>query len=268
MKPERSPGSNETTPNRVPQVVLLVGDGPEWPAELESLLAGEGYAPCRLSELDGVFPVLEKAPVLALLLVARPLGVSELLILRRVRASSPHTAIVVVTKTPTSPDLKRAFESGATAFLSWPASKDALRQAIDSGGLPAPSGATSPVELLNEDTKPPATAPPAEGVTIHNRLPIGHRYRVSLDEALRACLQGLTGSWDVTVYPVGRAWFHIQVVAPDGSSWSLAIPVQEGPRAEDLAETVRAACARQSRLRPSRGSDRPSSPAAPGGTHK
>ncbi len=62
-----------------------------------------------------------------------PLAASDILLLRRVREASPRTAIVVVTRTPTHPDLKRAFESGATAFLSWPASTDALRQAIESG---------------------------------------------------------------------------------------------------------------------------------------
>jgi DNA-binding NarL/FixJ family response regulator len=77
----------------------------------------------------------------ALFVAARPLAASDLLLLRLVRETSPGTAIVVVTRTPTHPDLKRAFESGATAFLSWPASIDSLRQAIASGGLPLAPGA-------------------------------------------------------------------------------------------------------------------------------
>jgi DNA-binding NtrC family response regulator len=125
------------------KLVLLVGDPREWPPELESFLARQGYATDRLAELDAVVPHLEQAEngaVLALLVVARPLGASDLLILRRVRESSPATAIVVVTTTPTNPDLMRAFESGATAFLSWPASNEALRQAVDSSGRAARSG--------------------------------------------------------------------------------------------------------------------------------
>lgn len=121
------------------KLVLLVGDPREWPPELESFLAGQGYVTDRLAELDAVVPRLEQAEsgaVRALLVVARPLGASDLLTLRRVRESSPATAIVAVTTTPTSPDLKRAFESGATAFLSWPASKQALRQAVESGRGP------------------------------------------------------------------------------------------------------------------------------------
>jgi DNA-binding NarL/FixJ family response regulator len=69
----------------------------------------------------------------ALFLAAGPLAASDLILLKRIREASPRTAVVVVTKTPTDPDLKRAFESGATAFLSWPASDDAVRRAIDRG---------------------------------------------------------------------------------------------------------------------------------------
>jgi DNA-binding NtrC family response regulator len=124
-----------------PKVVLLVGEGREWPPELESFLTREGYVTDRLAELDAVAPVLENTAVRALLVVARPLGASDLLILRRIREASPQTGIVVVTRTPTSPDLKRAFESGATAFLSWPASTEALRQAVESGGVASSPGA-------------------------------------------------------------------------------------------------------------------------------
>jgi DNA-binding response OmpR family regulator len=142
MKPRRrSTRSAGTGLDPAPKVVLLVGDGPEWPPELESFLTVDGYATDRLADLDAVVPLLENRAVRALLVVARPLGASDLLILRRVREASPRTGIVVVTKTPTSPDLKRAFESGATAFLSWPASTEALRQAVESGGVPASSGA-------------------------------------------------------------------------------------------------------------------------------
>ncbi len=142
MKPQRRlAGSAGTEIGPAPKVVLLVGDGRDWPPELESLLTREGYATDRLAEFDAVVPLLENAAVRALLVFARPLGASDLLVLRRIRQASPQTGIVVVTKTPTSPDLKRAFESGATAFLSWPASTEALRQAVESGGVPASTGA-------------------------------------------------------------------------------------------------------------------------------
>jgi len=105
---------------------------------------------------------------------------------------------------------------------------------------------------------PPAPAPPASdgGITVHNCLHPGHRYQAAVDGVCRVALRGLSGPWDVSVYPVGRAWFRIDIVAPDGASWSLSVPVHEGPRAEDLADTVRAACVRYCCLRPKSGKRR------------
>jgi hypothetical protein len=102
---------------------------------------------------------------------------------------------------------------------------------------------------MSRDTHPPAS-PAAEGeVTIQNRLPPGHRYRATVDEAVRAALSDVPGPWEVSAHSVGRAWFRVAIVAPDGASWSLSVPVHEGPRAEDLAATIRAACIRHSRRR-------------------
>jgi hypothetical protein len=64
------------------------------------------------------------------------------------------------------------------------------------------------------------------------------------NDAVLGALQGLPGSWDVSIHAIGRAWFRIDVIAPKGSSWSLSVPVHQGPRVEDLAEAVRAACSR------------------------
>ena len=87
--------------------------------------------------------------------------------------------------------------------------------------------------------------PPAEsGLALHDRLPHGHPYRPHLEEALRTALSDL---------PVGRRLFNIEVVAPDASRWSAAVPVPEGPRAEDVADMVRAACARRCSVKPPTG---------------
>jgi DNA-binding NtrC family response regulator len=132
----RTPGAAAVAP----RAVVLIGDPREWPPDLESLLTAEGYAAGHLPELESVISIVEAVAVRALFVVARPLGASDLLILRRIRQTSPQTGIVVVAKSPTNPDLKLAFESGATAFLSWPASKEAVRQAVDSGSVPAVLG--------------------------------------------------------------------------------------------------------------------------------
>lgn len=131
VKAQKRPEGSAPASLPVPKRVVFVGEAPDWQAELGAVLAREGYATERVPQLEGVLPLLESGALQALLVAARPLAASDLLILRRVREAAPHTAIVVVTKTPTNPDLKRAFESGATAFLSWPASTDALRHAIE-----------------------------------------------------------------------------------------------------------------------------------------
>ena len=131
MKAQKRPEEMASASSPAPKLVVLVGEAPEWQPEMGALLAREGYATERVPQLDDVLPLLESGAVQALLVASRPLAASDLLLLRRIRELSPRTAIVVVTKTPTDPDLKRAFESGATAFLSWPASTDAVRHAID-----------------------------------------------------------------------------------------------------------------------------------------
>ena len=115
--------------------------------------------------------------------------------------------------------------------------------------------------MKRQDPPVPAPAEPDGAITIHNRLPRGHRYQAAVDEVFRVALRGLPGPWDVSVYPVGRDWYRIDVVAPDGASWSTSVPVHGGPQAEDLADTVRAAGVRHCRLRPAKRTRRAGKPA-------
>jgi DNA-binding NtrC family response regulator len=119
-------------------VAVLVGDVRDWPSDLESSLGRDGYAVRHVRELSLVPALLAEGRMRALFVGTRPLAASDLLVLRHVRETSPRTAVVVVSGTPTQPDLKRAFESGATAFLSWPLSIQSLRQAMESGTVPPP----------------------------------------------------------------------------------------------------------------------------------
>jgi len=121
-----------------PGSVLLVGNDVDWPSDLKATLDRSGYTAETVADLSSLPLLLARRPIRALFAFARPLGASELLAWRRLREASPRTAIVVFTDTPTDSDLKRAFESGATAFLSWPASTEALRHAIESGGRSEP----------------------------------------------------------------------------------------------------------------------------------
>jgi DNA-binding NtrC family response regulator len=113
--------------------VKAVVVGRDWPRELEDSLGRDGYSVDHVDELASVPALLAGGETQALFVSDRPLAASDLLMLRRVRESAPRVAIVVVATSPTRPDLSRALENGATAFLSWPASADALRQAIQSG---------------------------------------------------------------------------------------------------------------------------------------
>ena len=116
-------------------LVLLLGKGPEWQPELQVLLVTEGYTTRRVAQLEAVLSMLAQGPVQALFLAAGPLAATDVLLLQQIREASPRTAVVAVGTTPTDPDLKRALESGATAFLSWPATNDGVRHAIDRGPL-------------------------------------------------------------------------------------------------------------------------------------
>ena len=144
MKVQQPPQTTATAAaNLTKKLVVLVGEGLDWQPEIERLLVREGYLTDHVGALDAALPLLDAGSVGAFLVAACPLAGSDVFLLRRVREVSPRTAIVVVTKTPTDPDLKRAFENGATAFLSWPASAEALRHAIDRGALRA-SAASRP----------------------------------------------------------------------------------------------------------------------------
>jgi DNA-binding NtrC family response regulator len=123
----------------------VVGGPREWQTELRALLAGEGCAATRVETLDGAVDLVEGNAVHAVFLSADPLAASDLLLLRRIRELAPRVAVVVVARAPSNSDLKRAFESGATAFLSLPASAEAVRRAI---GASFDTAGRSPLKTL------------------------------------------------------------------------------------------------------------------------
>jgi CheY-like chemotaxis protein len=243
--PKGSQRTSEPSVRPSLRLVVLVGEGRNWPPELEPFLAQEGYATDRRDGLEETIPLLERGRVQALLVLPRPLGASDLLVLKQARQISPGTAIVVVTTTPTHPDLKRAFESGATAFLSWPASKEALRQAVDSGGMSAPVSA-GPARATSEETPSRDEA----HVTVRNRLPPRHPQRLALETAIRDALGGLKGSWEVVLEKPGGLSLVIAVVAPDGAAWTMSCCNAAHRDPASIAEIVRAACSRRRWLEP------------------
>jgi DNA-binding NtrC family response regulator len=118
--------------------VLIVGRSASWPRDLVRTIADEGYTIRPVDDVAEV-PILVRAGgVSAVFLHARGLGTRDLLALRAAREDSPRTAVVVMSPTSTPPELKRAIDSGATSFLSWPASIEVLRQVLRSGSGGAP----------------------------------------------------------------------------------------------------------------------------------
>jgi hypothetical protein len=120
-----------------PQHLLLTGYEHEWPADFEAfvareLIARDGALVARLGELGDAPSFLSSSDVNALIVNARRLGLKGKVALLECRRISPSTAVVVVATTPAH-GLKDALESGATAFVSWPAPPEVLRRALHGG---------------------------------------------------------------------------------------------------------------------------------------
>jgi CheY-like chemotaxis protein len=120
-----------------PAHLVLAGYEHEWPADFEAFVARElvgrdGALVARLVELGEAPAFLSSADVTALIVNANQLGLRGKVALRECRRISPATAVVVIA-TNAAHGPKDALEGGATAFVSWPASPDVLRKALQSG---------------------------------------------------------------------------------------------------------------------------------------
>jgi len=122
----------------------MAGYEHEWPADFEAFVARElvgrdGALVARLAELGEAPSLLSSNDVTALIVNVRQLGLRGKVALQECRRISPATAVVVVA-TDAAHGLKDALESGATAFVSWPASPEVLRRALlTRGDLGLPS---------------------------------------------------------------------------------------------------------------------------------
>ena len=130
--PDPRPG-----PGSQPARLVIGGYEHEWPPAFESFVARElvgrdAVDLVRLGDLADAPLVLAAGFVSALVVQAERLGLKELLLLQECRRVSPRTALVAVATTGRF-GMKSALEGGATAFLSWPASAEAVRQALRSG---------------------------------------------------------------------------------------------------------------------------------------
>ena len=134
-----------------PQHLVLTGYEHEWPADFEAfvareLIARDGALVARLGELGDAPAFLSSSDVNALIVNANRLGLKGKVTLQECRRISPSTAVVVVSTTAAH-GLKDALEGGATAFVTWPAPPEVLRQALHG----------------SRETAAPALAGPARG---------------------------------------------------------------------------------------------------------
>jgi DNA-binding NarL/FixJ family response regulator len=119
-----------------PAHLVLAGYEHEWPADFEAFVARElvgrdGALVARLVELGEAPAFLSSSDVTALIVNASQLGLRGKVTLRECRRISPATAVVVIATSATHGP-KDALEGGATAFVSWPAAPDVVRQALHS----------------------------------------------------------------------------------------------------------------------------------------
>ncbi len=123
--------------------VLVVDTTCRWPSELMDEVVRQGFVLVRLHDSKEIPFVVHAGDVQAVLIDAKSVGVSEIVLLRRCRESAPRMSIVVVsTATASAADVKRAMESGATAFLPFPASSDRIRDALSSAHAAGESKST------------------------------------------------------------------------------------------------------------------------------
>lgn len=136
--------SGKPTPE--PMHLAFAGFEHEWPSDFEAFVARElvgrdGATIARLADVSEAPALLRAGGVTALVVNAERLGLKTQVALLECRRIAPMTAVVVVGTSQTR-GLKDALEGGATAFLRWPSSAGAFRQALRSGnesGRPAPA---------------------------------------------------------------------------------------------------------------------------------
>lgn len=116
----------------------------------------------------------------------------------------------------------------------------------------------------SKDAEPAAAPATSPGVTIHNRLPPRYPRRIAFERSIESALAGFRGNWDVVIeLPVEQS-LVVNVVAPDGSTWTMSCCDPEHRDPESIAETVRGACSRRRWLDPIRQAADASKREAPG----
>lgn len=110
--------------------MLVVDSGPSWPQELLDEVSRQGFLVWRIDGTRRLPLFVVTAEVRAVFIHARSLDVTDVLLLRQCREHAPRTSVVAVSPLANHAEVKRALDSGATAFLSLPASPHQVRDAL------------------------------------------------------------------------------------------------------------------------------------------
>ena len=113
------------------RAVILVEDGLPGAEEIASVLSARRYRVARVRDLAMVPFLLLSGGVSAVLLGGGGLGQRDVMALQRFRKAVPGMRIVVVASGPA--EMKRALDSGATAFVPWPAPARVVLDALGCG---------------------------------------------------------------------------------------------------------------------------------------
>jgi DNA-binding response OmpR family regulator len=118
-------------------VILVEEPIHPWVAAIERMLSERRFRIARVRELAMVPYLLLAGGVSALFLSGRRLGRSDLDTLQKCRKLAPTLRVIVIAARGAAGDMKHALESGATAWLEWPADEAVVLEALRDGGSTA-----------------------------------------------------------------------------------------------------------------------------------
>jgi DNA-binding NtrC family response regulator len=102
----------------LPQTLVLVGPGREWPDGLDEDLRRSGFSTTHADTVRQVELLALHRDVRAIVVDARTLDFADAAILHRLRAHAPHVEVVVVGIAAVSESLRHALDHEATAFMA------------------------------------------------------------------------------------------------------------------------------------------------------
>lgn len=129
-----SPASPSSTPQREPKIVLVADDDETTRLVLHRALTNEGYVAIPVDDGGEIWPILDREPVVAVVLDLNMPGVNGWEVLRQLRDDVRYRfrqiRVVVISGQADAESRDFALQLGAVQFFSKPVDLDALRRAV------------------------------------------------------------------------------------------------------------------------------------------